>query len=133
MQRSWIPKACYFPDPGDEYHPFDDRPWFYDVNFTRPFGQEGLAKMRNGDDFTAHSPYFFHHDHCLYVWQKLAFAVERKMPLIDSKTGDLGHAHHCAKRIAQDLHEISINEYEKDGILHFSNSPLMFQTCVRLG
>jgi hypothetical protein len=24
MQRSWIPDACYFSEPGEEYHPFED-------------------------------------------------------------------------------------------------------------
>ena len=25
MQRSWIPDACYFSEPSEDYHPFEDR------------------------------------------------------------------------------------------------------------
>ncbi len=132
MQRSWIPKACYFAEPGDEYHPFDDRPWFYDTNLTQPLDQNGLNKLRHGDDFTAYTPHFFHHDHCLYVWRKLAIAVERKLPLVDSKTGDMAHSHHCAREIAKDLFDVSMDRFEKDGVVHRSISPIMFQTCVKL-
>jgi hypothetical protein len=131
MQRSWIPKACHFEEPGDEYHPFDDRQWFYDTNRTQVLDQHDLEKLRKGENFTAYT-HFFHHEHCLYAWRKLAIAVERKLPLIDSKTADAAHSHHCARKIAKELFEVGMDRFENDGLPHYTTSPLMFQTCVKL-
>jgi hypothetical protein len=50
MQRSWIPDACYFPEPSNEYDPFSDRDWYLDKNLTKP---ADLEKLRNGEGVMA--------------------------------------------------------------------------------
>jgi hypothetical protein len=128
MLRSWIPHECYTPEPGDEYSPFDDRAWFYDKNLTQPMVGSDLDVLRNGDDITAYTK-FFHDEHCLYAWRKLALAVEKRLPLVDSKTMSLHHSTHCSKRIALFIQEAHTYVWNDS---HTGTAPLMFQTCVPL-
>ncbi|KAH8807109.1 hypothetical protein F5884DRAFT_677224 [Xylogone sp. PMI_703] len=128
MQRSWIPEACYFNEPSDEYNPFSDREWYQDVNMTIP---SNMDRLRSGDEEDAYTRYF-HDEHCLYAWRKLAIAVEKKLPMIDSKSYDMHHTAHCAKTIAG----LIARAYDpKNGWWFqrdYTHSPLMFQTCVPL-
>ncbi|KAL9112878.1 MAG: hypothetical protein Q9227_002955 [Pyrenula ochraceoflavens] len=128
MHRSWIPHACYFSEPSEDYDPYNDRDWFADENMTIP---ANLDLLRSGDLEVAFTHYF-HDEHCLYGWRKLAIAVERKMDMIDSKSYDLQHTSHCSKMIADML----VKSYDPkwdwyfDGV--YTMSPLMFQTCIPL-
>jgi len=128
MLRSWIPDACYTPEPSEEYSPFDDRAWFYDKNLTSPMLGSDLDVLRNGDDITAYTRYF-HDEHCLYAWRKLAIAVERRLPLVDSKTMSLHHSTHCSQRIARFIREVHTYVWNDS---HIGTAPIMFQTCVPL-
>jgi hypothetical protein len=130
MHRSWIPDACYFPEPGHEYRPFRDRQWFQDEYLTIPATPEMLDRLESGDEKMAYAEYF-HDEHCVYAWRKLDMAVRMRKPYIDSKTFDDHHTMHCAKRIADVLHhsENSSMDHYMGGV---TVSPLMFQTCVEL-
>jgi hypothetical protein len=128
MQRSWIPDACYFKEPSEEYDPFSDRKWFFDANLTQQITGEDLNKLRVGDDLNAYTHYF-HNEHCVYCWRKLAIAVEKRLPMIDSKSADFHHSTHCATMVMQELYEIGIDQFDTRFETH---SPLMFQTCVPL-
>ncbi|PVH75670.1 hypothetical protein DL98DRAFT_427007 [Cadophora sp. DSE1049] len=129
MQRSWIPADCYFPEPSDEYHPFDDREWYSDEERTQLVNSHQMNMLRNGDDFVAYTRYF-HHEHCLYAWRKMAIAVEYQRPMIDTKSADLHHTTHCAKIIAKMIVEAETHTFNNSA--SFTYSPLMFQTCVPL-
>jgi hypothetical protein len=136
MQRSWIPDTCYTSSPSEEYTPFDDREWFYDVNLTRRIGEDGLRKLREGEELPEGEDnmayaHMFHNEHCIYCWRKLSIAVEKRLPLIDSKTKSLAHTTHCAKGIAKQLYDVGRGDTEKYH-KQVAYSPLMFQTCVEL-
>lgn len=129
MQRSWIPHACYFKEPSEEYDPFSDRKWFFDTNLTHQITGKDLNRLREGDDLTAYTR-FFHNEHCVYCWRKLAIAIEKRLPMIDSKTANFHHSTHCAAMLMQELYEVGVGKFDT----HFeTHSPLMFQTCVPLG
>jgi hypothetical protein len=130
MLRSWIPRDCYSPEPADEYHPFDDREWFFDKALTRRMLGKDLNKLRNGDDITAYTK-TFHDEHCLYAWRKLHLAVEKRLKLVDSKTMSLHHTTHCAKRVAKLIYNVGNYGYN-ESLAHTSTAPIMFQTCVQL-
>lgn len=127
MQRSWIPHACWFPEPNDEYDPFRDRLWYADADFIQP---ADIGKLERGDDYWGFTKYF-HDEHCLYAWRKLTIAVEKRKSMIDSQSADIGHSTHCAKRIAGRLVQAeNVSWSPIDG--EYTESPLMFQTCVPL-
>lgn len=127
MQRSWIPDACYFEEPSSEYDPFGDRPWFSDRNRTIP---ANLDRLRSGDEELAFVRYF-HDEHCLYSWRKLHLAVQQGRRLIDTKTYDLHHTTHCAKSIAKLIVDSKVDGY-KSPPNEYTESPLMFQECVKM-
>lgn len=128
MQRSWIPHACYFNEPSGDYDPFSDRKWFFDANLTQQITGDDLRKLREGDDLNAYT-HFFHNEHCVYCWRKLAIAVERQLPMIDSKTADFHHSTHCAALLMQELYDVGMDQFDT----RFETfSPVMFQTCVPL-
>ena len=133
MQRSWIPPECYFSEPSDEYEdPFSNRQWFLDENFTQPATEDTLVRLRRGDNITAYTHYF-HDEHCLYSWRKLALAVEYGKTVIESKTADLAHSAHCSKSLARKIVLAeSGHSFPFEGFPAYSTSPVMFQTCVRL-
>ncbi|EED21254.1 conserved hypothetical protein [Talaromyces stipitatus ATCC 10500] len=127
MQRSWIPDACYFEEPSSEYDPFGDRPWFSDRNLTIP---ANLDRLRSGDEELAFVRYF-HDEHCLYSWRKLHLAVQLGRRLTDTKTYDLHHTMHCARGIAN-LIVVSKQDGYKSPPNEYTESPLMFQECVKM-
>ena len=128
MQLSWIPDACYFKEPSEEYDPFSDRKWFFDANLTHQITGEDLNRLREGDDLNAYT-HFFHNEHCVYCWRKLVIAVEKRLPMIDSKTANFRHSTHCAITIMQELYEVGADKFNTS---FKTRSPLMFQTCVPL-
>lgn len=128
MQRSWIPKRCYTPEPGGEYHPFDDRTWYYDKNRTKQITGSGLDLLRNGEEIVAYTREF-HNEHCLYCWRKMATALHDRMPYIDTKTFDLHHATHCSKLMTHILKDMAGGKINPNS---YTVSPLMFQRCVRI-
>jgi hypothetical protein len=128
MQRSWIPHACYFEKPSEDYDPFSDRKWFFDANLTQQITGDDIRKLREGDDLDAYT-HFFHNEHCVYCWRKLAIAVEKRLPMIDSKTADYHHSTHCAMLLMEELYDVGMDKFNT----RFETfSPLMFQTCVPL-
>ncbi|TAQ88649.1 hypothetical protein B7494_g3026 [Chlorociboria aeruginascens] len=130
MQRSWIPDACYFPEPSNEYHPFDDRQWYVDKKLTIKMNNtNGLQKLRDGEEIVGYTA-TFHDEHCLYCWRKLAIAVERRLPMIDSKSASFHHSTHCAQLISGFIHDVSTEIFDIHDMYTFS--PLMYQTCVPL-
>jgi hypothetical protein len=132
MQRSWIPDECYFSEPSEEYHPFDDREWYIDSLLKERLTDSELLKLRNGDDFVAYTK-IFHDEHCLYSWRKLALTIERRLPYIGSKSADLMHSTHCSKRIANLIYEVGTNTYtEYNDTASYTASHLSFQTCIPL-
>ena len=110
MMTAWIPDACYFPEPGDEYDPIEYYQWFSDRELQHLInGTDELEKLRAGNYTELYTPGTFHHqEHCLYAWRKLAIAAARKLPMVDSRTGELHHSTHCARDLTalfRQLHE----------------------------
>ncbi|KAL9615940.1 MAG: hypothetical protein Q9160_009126 [Pyrenula sp. 1 TL-2023] len=130
MQRSWIPDACYTPEADNEWDPWDDREWFYDDRLTQKLDDEGMDMLRNGGDLNAWTK-FFHDEHCAYCYRKLAIAVERRMPMIDSKTANFHHSVHCANLLVERVFDLGAKNFEKYKY-KVAYSPIMFQTCVPL-
>jgi hypothetical protein len=129
MQRSWIPDECYFSDPSEEYHPFDDREWYADESLTTKLSDSELLQLRNGDDILVFTK-FFHEEHCLFAWRKLAIAVERRLPYIDTQSADLHHSTHCSKQVAKMVYDISKHTYNNTDI--YTSAPTLFQKCLPL-
>lgn len=129
MQRSWIPHECYFSEPSDDYDPFGDREWFYDEQLTQKLSDEDLALARSGDLPVACTR-SYHAEHCLFNWRKLAIAVERRLPAIDTKVAGLGHTRHCALEIAGILQQVVNQTYDPNK--YHTRAPVMYQGCVAL-
>jgi hypothetical protein len=129
MQHSWIPAPCYFPEPGDEYDPFNDREWFLDKNLTQPLDEGQKAMLVRGDDLWVYTKYY-HNEHCLYNWRKLAIAVSQRRQYVDSWTVSLAHSTHCARAIADQLLKSELHVFNNTG--NFTSAPLLFHTCVPL-
>jgi hypothetical protein len=129
MFHGWIPQDCYTVEPGDEYHPFDDRTWYFDKALTRPIEGRNLDALHDGYDLTAYTK-TFHDEHCLYAWRKLHLAVEKRLKLVDSKTMSLHHTTHCSQRIAKLIYNVGNWGYN-ESLAHTSTAPLLFLTCVQ--
>lgn len=97
MLGAWIPHGCFIDEPhAYEYHPFEDRVWYRDANLTEPIEVDSL---KAGNETEIWTP-FFHEEHCLFAWRRLAAAVERRVPLIDDFSHNLAHSTHCARYIS---------------------------------
>ncbi|KFZ18227.1 hypothetical protein V501_01326 [Pseudogymnoascus sp. VKM F-4519 (FW-2642)] len=127
MLRSWIPDACYFSEPSEEYDPFGDRKWFSDAKLKEELDEAGLEMLRSGDMSMAYTKYF-HNEHCLYTWRKLAIAFETRKPMIDSKTASLHHSTHCSKNIAKEMVAAETDTFNSSG--YYTSSGMSFETCV---
>jgi hypothetical protein len=99
MNYAWVPDKCFFSTPMEEYHPFDDREWFLDSNLT---SGANTTRLISGDELSAYTAYY-HEEHCLYTWRKLAIAVAMKSSWIDSKSADIHHHTHCSRMIRDRL------------------------------
>lgn len=126
MQRAWIPRQCYFPEPANEYNPFNDRAWFLDATLKTPADVKGLE---SGDVPVAYVENF-HQEHCTYNWRKLAIAVEKKARWIDSRVGNIHHATHCALGLAEQTQNMSACGVLKAGT--YTQSNINFLKCQRL-
>jgi hypothetical protein len=92
MLVSWIPDACYFREPVDDYADYiSTRTWYLDP-LMKHRAPDGLFETGN---YKALYTDAFHKVHCLYAWEKQLLAIEKKLKLVDITTGDLGHAKHC--------------------------------------
>lgn len=131
MLRAWVPHACFFHEPLDEYDVFHDRLWYMDANLTEP-ADPAVLQAGEGDYLVYSKEY--HKEHCLYTWRKLAIAVEKKYRFVDSKSYDLAHSTHCAKSITTIIRD----RYEKamagevEVIQGYSWVSLGFYECVPL-
>ncbi|KAF2104956.1 hypothetical protein NA57DRAFT_71155 [Rhizodiscina lignyota] len=129
MMRAWIPHACYFPEPSEEYDPFHDREWFSDENLTVPVD---MRKLEEGvENYPVYSRHF-HQEHCLYAWRKLAIAVERKLPLLDSKSHDVWHSSHCSKMTVEMLKASWNGTWEDLWGEKSTRSPTLFLGCKEM-
>jgi len=92
MLVSWIPDACYFREPVDDYAEYiSTRTWYLDP-LKRERAPDGLFETGNYKVLYTDA---FHKVHCLYSWEKQSIAMEKKLTLVDTTTGDLDHAKHC--------------------------------------
>jgi len=103
--------------------------WFEDQHLTKRMNASRLESLRNGDDMVAYTR-SFHDEHCLYAWRKLSIAVERRMPMIDSKSLSYHHSQHCAVQIGKLIYNVAKDNW--DAHEYSTHSPTMFQTCISL-
>ncbi|KAF7877011.1 uncharacterized protein EAF02_008231 [Botrytis sinoallii] len=96
MLSSWVPEACYFTDEGD-YDVFDDLPWYSDPFLRQPLNTTEMMNVRAGNYGHVYTTWAYHDEHCLYTWRKLAMAMEKRLPMVDTKTADEEHSQHCAR------------------------------------
>lgn len=132
MMTAWIPDGCYYPEPSDEYDPIGYYQWYSDEGLEHPItGTQELDALRAGNYSVLYAPGGYHHqEHCLYAWRKLAIAVERNLPLMDSRSAEFHHSTHCAQMLTADFRTI----YEAPGTeLHVNTSttvPMIYLECV---
>ena len=120
MLYGWVPPACYFANLSSQYQPFTDRDWYSDPHFASD------SKIAPEDIWAGKHVHIFVHryhiEHCLFLWRKLAWAVEAKSEWLDTKTLAVSHADHCAKQLSRQWEsENGTNDVE-----------LGFYHCVRL-
>jgi hypothetical protein len=127
LQHAWIPDACASPSVAKDYHVFEDRAWFADINMTTP---ADMDKLLAGDDYTAYTSYYYH-EHCLYGWRKLAEAVGKRKPFIDSRSQELVHSNRCIEDMARDWVDFRRKEYDNSAMVSVQ-VPLIFLECVWL-
>jgi len=125
MLGAWIPHGCYIDEPASYDNPFTNRIWYRDSNLTQPIDIDSLMA---GNEIEIWTP-FFHEEHCIYCWRRLAAAVEQRVPLIDSVSHNIGHSTHCAKAINQLLVGLS-NDSIPLSLLH--DEPKVYLTQVLL-
>jgi hypothetical protein len=97
MLVSWIPDACYFREPVDDYAEYiSTRTWYLDP-LMKERAPDGLFETGNYKVLYTDA---FHKVHCLYSWEKQSIAMEKKLTLVDITTGDLDHAKHCNEHLS---------------------------------
>ncbi|TAQ88646.1 hypothetical protein B7494_g3025 [Chlorociboria aeruginascens] len=126
MLISWVPEACYIAEPADEYDVSEFK-WFADAKRTQPLDQN---LVQNGDYDHVFTDGSHHDQHCIYTWRKLSIALERRLPMLDTKTADFHHSTHCAKGVRGVVHDAlnMVDGYKGT----YSSIPLAFQGCVPL-
>ncbi|KAF4636690.1 hypothetical protein G7Y89_g1377 [Cudoniella acicularis] len=120
MEYGWTPKQCFYQELSDMYDPMGDRPWFYGPDWKE---QVPTERLRQGEEPELFTP-DYHAEHCLYSWRKLAWALEHRMPYIESKSADLAHSTHCGKGIIRQLFHPKGSSY--------TTAKLRFYSCVAL-
>lgn len=95
MVYGWMPAPCYISDLSAEYTPFEDRAWY---TSSRYLDSERIRVADLWDGVHEHifAPQY-HGEHCLFLWRKLALAVQRRLPYLDHKSLDPEHAGHCSR------------------------------------
>lgn len=75
---------------------------------------------------------------CLYVWEKIAYALEKRTGWLDSRSLEYTHSLHCAQKIGTILQNILPVEDGGPGNGSTAYSfvrtrwPMGYHTCVRL-
>jgi hypothetical protein len=95
MTYAWIPPQCYYPALSSQYTPFTDRRWYLacSQNESLRVSPAELAAGKYREVWAAN----YHKSHCLFLWRKLAWAVEGRERWIDARAGDRVHSDHCAE------------------------------------
>ncbi|KAJ5703470.1 hypothetical protein N7493_011859 [Penicillium malachiteum] len=129
MLYAWIPTECFHPEALDEYHPFEDRVWYWDRNLTVPMNEIEMQQLALGNISIAYTP-TFHHEHCLYAMRKLGMATDKKWLLIDGKSADIHHTTHCGMQIAHFVKGTVEKTYSTEH--EVATARLQFPGCVKL-
>lgn len=97
MIFGWVPNECYYEELSEQYRPFEDRKWYLD-----PSAKElaDPARLIAGEVPIAYGT-AYHTEHCLFLWRKLAYAIENRISLIDTKSLKLEHSDHCADTLTR--------------------------------
>jgi hypothetical protein len=121
---SWVPEACYFKEPGFEV---SDYKWYLDQQQTVPVSAEDI---RCGNFTHVYTDGSLHDQHCIYAWRKLSIALNKRLPLLDSKTANFWHSTHCAKGISGVIKESAqgISTYSN----FYSSVNVLYTVCVPL-
>ena len=95
MFYGWIPPECYYEEVSSHYDPFTSLKWYSaphaeDENLVDP------ADLWAGTNRRVWAT-TYHKQHCLFLWRKLALAVDQRRSLIDSKTANFEHSVHCVQ------------------------------------
>lgn len=96
MLYGWVPDACFYPSLSADFDALSDRQWYADINMTEPLTASQMWQAEIPHVFT-HS---YHAEHCLFLWRKLAWAVEKQVAWIDSKAMDIHHTNHCSDLVS---------------------------------
>jgi hypothetical protein len=121
--NAWVPEACYITEPADEYD-ISEWNWFLDRELTQPTNATWFKTGNWLEMFTAGN---HHIQHCIYSWRQLSIAVERRLPLLDSKVANFHHSTHCAKRVREVVRD-SLNTVDTFGM--GSVARMQFHDCV---
>ena len=121
---SWVPEACYFKEPGFEV---SDYKWYLDQQQTVPVSPEDI---RWGNFTHVYSNGSLHDQQCIYAWRKLSIALDKRLPLLDSKTASNWHLTQCANGISTIITESAqgVSTYSK----YYSSMNVLYTECVPL-
>lgn len=97
----WVPDACYTSEPSEGFDPYSELRWFSDPDLTQPLNEREIEGMRTGEFNIVWTDWQYHHHHCIYLWRKLAVAVENRIPFTDTRTAEFAHSLHCASTITE--------------------------------
>ena len=95
MIYGWVPPQCYFEELSSQYSPFIDREWYTDDTFTVRISPEEIWTGKHAHIYA----HWYHGQHCLFLWRKLALAVQKRSPFLDTKALSVEHADHCSSQI----------------------------------
>ncbi|KAB8349535.1 hypothetical protein FH972_023561 [Carpinus fangiana] len=96
MIYGWVPSACFYPSLSADFDALSDRQWYADYNMTQLLTREQMWEAEIVHVYT----HYYHAEHCLFLWRKLAWAVENRLPYVDNKTLDLHHTNHCSDMVS---------------------------------
>ena len=129
MLTSWVPHECYHSEPSSAYSPLDNATWYLDKELTLEVEGETLERAKSGVYDTLYSHGSYHAEHCLYLWRKLATALDKHLHLVDEKTADIHHSVHCAESMA---HRVRNKTKPADEGIWTDMIRLSFLPCIDL-
>ena len=94
----WFPPQCSYDEVTDQHNPFEDgRKWYSDEAMTTELNSTQLWRGEHVNVWTTANHY--HTEHCLFLYQKLAYSVAKRQTWLDKKTMSWYHADHCVKQL----------------------------------
>ena len=114
MMYGWMPPQCQYSEISS-YNDFMKWPWYADQNMSQPLSEEQVWEGKSTMLWTDRPG--FHTEHCLFLYRKLMYGIEKKVRWLDKKTLSSEHAYHCVGHLGEAFEEGEIaTNYAELGI-----------------